>query len=706
LLALAWTALAAFVGGPVSARLSASSTNFEDSSSANAAARTQLERAAGTNPDPAVVALVETGAGISSAGSRTRVQRVATLFARDPAVAGVVDTYNSKAGGLVSPDGRLTVVSAVLKPIPSTSEREVARRIEDTFDQESQVILGGSLIANEQSAEQIEKDLVRAELFALPVLFLLSLFVFRGLIAAALPLVSGIVAILSTFVLLRLVNDATPLSVFAANLVSGLGFGLAIDYSLFVVSRYREELAVVGPGRDALRRTMATAGRTVLFSSLTVALSLAALLVFPQPFLYSMGIGGMLAALFAGATALVVLPAILAALGLRVNAFAPARLRRSAEQSARTSSRFWSGLARFVMRRAGLVAALSTAFLLTLGLPFLGIRFTGVDATQLPAGASAREVSEAFATRFSLDRTAPVYLSITAPSSAGKQLRSLATQIRNLPATAAVDAPQMVGSGAWRIDVYSSQPVLASATKDLVRDIRGLALPFPTLVGGQTASFLDRQSSLSAHLPFAIVVLATATLLVLFAMTGSVVLPVKTFVMNLLTLSATFGVLVLIFQDGRFESVLHYTSQGALESTQPIFLAAVAFALSTDYAVFLLTRIKEAHDAGETNADAVRHGLERTGRIITSAALLFCVAVGALATSKIIFIKELGLGMAIAVLIDATVVRAFLVPSLMQLLGQWNWWAPAPLRGLHARYLDRLETGRADGIQATKERSS
>ena len=263
-----------------------------------------------------------------------------------------------------------------------------------------------------------------------------------------------------------------------------------------------------------------------------------------------------------------------------------------------------------------------------------------------------------------------------------------------------------MGADAWRIDVYSSRETLAGGSQDLVRDIRDQATPFPTLVGGQTAHFVDLQSSLRSHLPSGIAILAFATLLVLFVMTGSVVLPVKSILMSLLTLSATFGILILIFQDGRLESLLGYTSQGGLESTNLIFLAAVAFALSTDYAVFLLTRIKEARDAGASNAEVVQRGLERTGRIVTSAALLFCVAVGALATSKIIFIKELGLGMAIAVIIDATIVRALLVPSLMQLLGGWNWWAPAPLRRLHARYLDRLEKGGPDGIQATEERSS
>jgi RND superfamily putative drug exporter len=431
---------------------------------------------------------------------------------------------------------------------------------------------------------------------------------------------------------------------------------------------------------------MATAGRTILFSSLTVAAAVAALLVFPQPFLYSMGIGGVLAAVFAGAAALIVLPAILAALGGRVNAVAPARLRAAAARTARPeTSGFWYRLSQAVMRRPGFVAAGSAALLIALGVPFLGVRFTGIDETVLPKSASALRVSEALEARFPVDRTSPVYVAVAAPRSAAASVASLPPRLRRLSSVAGVSAPQSLRNGIWRIDVYSQRPALAPATKRLVRDIRALDVPMTVRVGGETASFLDLQSSLRAHLPIALLILALATVVILFVVTGSIVLPLKALLMNVLTLSATFGLLVLVFQDGRLESILRYTSQHALESTQPILLAAVAFALSTDYAIFLLTRIKEAREAGVSNTEAVARGLERTGRIVTSAALLICVAVGAFSISKIVFIKELGLGMALAVILDATIVRALLVPSLMKLLGAWNWWAPGPLRRLHER---------------------
>jgi uncharacterized membrane protein YdfJ with MMPL/SSD domain len=263
----------------------------------------------------------------------------------------------------------------------------------------------------------------------------------------------------------------------------------------------------------------------------------------------------------------------------------------------------------------------------------------------------------------------------------GAYARSLA----RVPGADAVSPPAYVGDGTWRVDVNGGAPADSAAGRDLVRDVRAVPAPFPVRVGGDAAAFLDQQSSLAAHLAPALVIVAVTTLLLLFVMTGSVVLPVKALLMNALTLGATFGVLVLVFQDGRLEGLLDYTSQGALEATQPILLCVVAFALSTDYGVFLLSRIREVREGGAGDREAVALGLERTGRIVTAAALLFCVAIGAFSTSRIVFIKELGVGTAVAVALDATLVRALLVPSLMALLGRWNWWAPAPLRRVARR---------------------
>ncbi|HEY1357202.1 MAG TPA: MMPL family transporter, partial [Thermoleophilaceae bacterium] len=314
---------------------------------------------------------------------------------------------------------------------------------------------------------------------------------------------------------------------------------------------------------------------------------------------------------------------------------------------------------------------------------FLRIAFTQIDARVLPAGAEAREVSDALDRDFSSNQASATFLAMQTPPNGAA--RAFAAQVRRLPGARHVSDPRRAGPGQSVVLVTSRYGESADGSQRLVHDIRGRGSPFPVLVGGRSADFVDFKASLARHLPIALAIVAVATFAILFLMTGSVVLPVKALVMNLLTLSATFGILVFVFQDGRLEGLLDYTGQGALEMTMPVLLFALAFGLSTDYGVFLLSRIKEARDGGASDSEAVAMGLERTGRIVTSAALLFSVAIGAFATSQIVFIKENGIGTALAVLIDASIIRALLVPSLMELLGRWNWWAPRPLRRLHAR---------------------
>jgi RND superfamily putative drug exporter len=322
--------------------------------------------------------------------------------------------------------------------------------------------------------------------------------------------------------------------------------------------------------------------------------------------------------------------------------------------------------------------------LIALGIPFAGIRFVSVTASVLPHSASARQVDDALARDFPPNRTSPVEVVVGAPAGS-PQVRAVAARITRLPDVSAVAPAQPAGATNALLAVAPVQRPLGGATEQLVRNIRAIDAPVYVGVAGQTAAFLDLEHSLASHLPAVLGVIVGATLIVLFLFTGSVVLPFKAVLMNLLGLSAVLGILVMIFQDGRLQGLLSYSSQGALDATQPIFLAAVAFGLATDYGVFLLSRIKEARDGGVTDSEAVAVGLERTGRIITASAILFAVAIGAFATSKLVFIKELGLGTALAVLIDVSIVRALLVPSLMALLGGWNWWAPRPLRRLHDR---------------------
>jgi RND superfamily putative drug exporter len=337
------------------------------------------------------------------------------------------------------------------------------------------------------------------------------------------------------------------------------------------------------------------------------------------------------------------------------------------------------------MRRPAPIAVLSATFLIVLGLPFWHIKFTSVDATVLPTSTQARQVDTALKTQFPNNNASPVVVEVKAPP--GEQTAAVAGRIRQLPGVAAVGRPQQLGDQPLSlIDVVPrNTSTVSGSAQNVVRDIRALDSPVEVGVTGASAAFVDLKQSIADHLPYALGLLALTTVVVLFLFTGSVILPFKALVMNALSLSAAFGLLVLIFQDGRLEGFLSYVSQGALETTQPVVLFAVAFGLSTDYGVFLLSRIKEARAQGVPDREAVPIGLERTGRIVTAAAILFCVAIGAFATSRIVFIKELGVGTALAVLIDATIVRALLVPSLMALLGRWNWWAPKPLRRWHQR---------------------
>jgi RND superfamily putative drug exporter len=633
-----------------------------------------------------------------SESARQQVERVTQIMRDDPAAARVVNYYETPDPGLVSKDRRSTFIPLFLKP--DSDEEVVAERLIEELRPERGVRVGGAGAADLAVEEQAEQDLASAEAIAMPLLFLLSLFVFRGLVAALLPVFVGIVTVLGTFLALRIVNEFLPLSVFSLNMVIGLGLGLAIDYSLFILSRYREELDRMGPGPEPLRRTLQTAGRTVLFSAATVAVSLLSLLIFPQRFLYSMGIGGALCTVVAATTALGALAALIAVLGPKVNALAPRRWRVAMERTARQEqSGMWYRLSRGVMRRPLPIATVSAALLIAVGTPFLGVKFTGIDATVLPKDSAPRQVSDVLERDFADSSSAPISLAVTAPQEAGPKLSGYVEDLKKLSNVDSVAAPRRLDGRTWQIDVAPAHRALDERSLQLVRDIRALKAPYPVAASGESAKFVDQQDSLRDRLPAGLAILSAATMVVLFLMTGSVVLPIKSVLMNFLGLTATLGLLVLIFQDGHLEGILDYTSQGALNSTQPILLFVVAFGLSTDYGVFLLTRIKEVRDTGASNDEAVAVGLERTGRIVTAAALLFSVAMGAFAASEIVFVKLLGVGTVLAVLIDATIIRALLVPSLMTLLGERNWWAPRPLQRIHDRF--GISEGEPSGSRAT-----
>ena len=665
LLAVIVFLVVAVLGGPAPGKLDVQRA-FDDPGSESTHARQQIERVTGHSASADVIALVK------APPSSPRVAQVARTLRADKSVARVATPPATGRSSLVSADGNESLVAANLRS--GAAPRPAADRLRDALAGQRDVVLGGTAVAQDQVNRQATSDLALAELLAFPLLALLSILIFRG-VAAALPLVVGGISVFTTFAVLRAVNVVVPLSPFALNLVIGMGLGLAVDYSLFLVSRFREEL---GGGTDvpqAVRTTVATAGRTVLFSAGTVAAALVCLTVFPQRFLVSMGIGGVATALVAAAVSLLLLPALFVLFGARLG-----KVRPGPERSGR-----WYGLARGVMRRPGAVALITGALLLAVAVPATGLHWTSVDAKVLPKDKSARIVSDTIARAFPGADSTPIVVAVSAPPSAGGELRDYAARLARVDGVEAVTPPRNLGQGRWQIDVHARGDAAGSAAQDAVAGVRAEPVSYPVLVGGNPADLKDQRAGVAHALPLAAGILVVLTLSMLWLMTGSVMLPVKTLVMNLLTTAATTGLVVEIFQHGHLASLFGSSAQGGIEQTDFLVLAAIVFGLSTDYGVFLLTRIKEARDRGLPHREAIAIGMQRTGSIVTAAALLLAVALGALATAHVAFLKELGVGTALAVLIDAFIVRTLLVPSLMTLLGGANWWSPRPLRRAHRR---------------------
>ena len=492
-------------------------------------ATNRFQAATNREIDPGVVALVNLAPGnVHTQTAQDRVAQVANELRSGPDVAQVVSYYETNNPAMVSRDESETYVLAYFRPKSDTTLKNDAQLIENGFAGQRDVTLGGQEIANAQVNTQVGHDLEHAELLAFPLVFLLSLLFFRSLVAALLPPLLGGLAIVTTFFALRIIAGFVDLSVFALNLTTGLGLGLAIDYSLFMVSRYREESAKSGFGVDALKRTLQTAGRTIAFSSLTIAAAIASLTIFPQRFLYSMGIAGALVALLAATLALTVLPALLSALGPRVNALAPKRLARAADRDARPAeSGFWYRLSRFVMRRPALIAITSASLLIALGIPFFTqVKFTSVDASVLPTSATARQVNDALNTKFPPNRGAPIDIVLGAPANS-PAVNALAKHIKTLPDVSAVSPAQPAGPSTSLVSVAPIDAPLSDATQSLVHEIRALRPPFYLGVAGETAAYIDLEHSLAAHLPLVLAVVVATTLIILFFMTGSVVLPIK-----------------------------------------------------------------------------------------------------------------------------------------------------------------------------------
>jgi uncharacterized membrane protein YdfJ with MMPL/SSD domain len=550
---------------------------------------------------------------------------------------------------------------------------------------------GGDIPGGVAINSQVNSDIRRAEAISLPVLLILLMVTFGSVVAASLPVTIGVIAILGSFSALRLLAQVTPVSSYSVNISTFLGLGLAIDYGLFMVGRFREESHRAESVEAALAATMATAGRTVAVSGVTVALALASLMFFPAVFLRSMGYGGVATAAVDMLAALTVLPALLAVLGPKVNAL---RVRGAVGRPpvAETSGG-WYRLATAVMRRPLVFVAVTVAVLLVLGAPFLHVAWGKSSLKILPAGAEPRVVSEALSRDFPGQQGSPIEAVIQFPGQvAGSadhsaRLAAYAGRLAKVPGVQAAQLTDVRGNVALLDFRYGADPMSPEARR-IVRLVRAIAPPAGARVyiGGRSAELADTLTALAAVLPWMAMAMATATFVLLFLAFGSVVLPVKAITMNVVSLSAAFGVVTWIFQDGHLSGLLGFTPLGTIEPATPILMFAIIFGLSMDYEVFLLSRIRERYDVTGDNTAAVAGGLQRTGGVITSAALLLIIVVGTFSISGVTTIKLLGVGMIVALAVDATIVRVLLVPATMRLIGQANWWAPRFLRPLHARY--------------------
>jgi RND superfamily putative drug exporter len=704
LTALLVVAAAAF-GGDVADHLTTGGFRDPHAQSTKAAAVVRQEFG---QSEPNIILLVTAREGtVDDPAVRNAGAALTAELAASPHVSSAVSYWSLGAPPLRSTDARQAIV---LGRIDGTDDqvRDRITELSPRFTRTTTVVkvgVGGQAEVFRQVGTQIESDLATAEMIVLPITLLLLVFIFGSVVAASLPLAVGVIAVIGTFLVLRVLAATTDVSIFALNLTTALGLGLAIDYSLFVVSRYREEMAGGLEPHAAVVRAVETAGKTVAFSALTVAVSLAALLVFPLAFLRSFAYAGIAVAIIAALGAVIALPALLAVLGRNVDRWV--LFRHGAKP---TDEGIWHRVATFVMRRPVPVATIVVLVLIVLGLPFFRIVFGLPDDRVLPASATSAQVHADIRERFGSGEASALQVVSTrlAPDDLPGQIASYATRLSALPGVARVDAVtgsyaagrQLVGpndastrflarDGDRRATWWSVVPAVEAnspAGEHLVHEVRALEAPWPVQVAGPSAELVDGKASLFARMPLALGLIALSTFVLLFMMFGGLLVPVKALVINVLSLSATFGAMVWIFQDGHLSGFLGFTPTGTLDTTTPILMFCVAFGLSMDYEVFLLSRIKEEYDLTGDNEHSVAVGLERTGRIVTAAALLIAIVFLAFSTSQITFIKLFGIGLALAVLMDAFVIRATLVPAFMRLAGTGNWWAPAPLRRFHDRF--------------------
>jgi RND superfamily putative drug exporter len=691
------------LGGGVLDRLSGG--GFTDPGSESSRGADVLDDAFGAGDANLVLLVTAEGGSVDEPDVAAAGVALTEELAAEPSIEQAFSYWTlGQAPPLRSSDGTQALVLARI----GGDEDEVDAVVEELaprYTLESEVMtvgVGGRAEVFRQVSTQVESDLQRAETITFPLVMLLLILVFGSVVAAGLPLAVALISVVGTLLALFLLTLVTDVSIFSINLTTALGIGLGIDYSLFIVSRFREEMRAGLAPHDAVVRTVETAGRTVLFSAITVAISLSALLVFPMYFLRSFAYAGIAVVALACFGALLFLPSLLAAIGPRVDRWTLFR-----HKPKEVGEGSWHRIATFVMRRPWPIAISVVAVLLLLGTPFLGAEFGLPDDRVLPESATSRQVQDQIRTNFTSQEAAA--LSVVAvdagPAGPGRDanVNNYAAELSSLGGVSRVDAstgsyqagrnvfPPTDASarfsgpdGTWLAVVPEVEPISAEG-EQLVHDIRAVPAPFESLVAGPSAELVDSKDSLLARLPLAAGIIAVVTFVLLFLMTGSVLVPLKAIVLNLLSLTATFGAMVWIFQEGYLSGLLGFTATGTLDTSMPILMFCIAFGLSMDYEVFLLSRIKEEYDRTGDNLASVATGLERTGRIVTAAAALLSIVFIAFATSQITFIKMFGVGMALAVVMDATLIRAALVPAFMRLAGRANWWAPRPLRRLYGR---------------------
>ena len=709
-------AIAALYGGQASSHLA--SGGFYDTRAASWQARNLLANTFDSG-DPNLVLEVRSAAGADGAAARTAGLHIVADLRTQPYVTNVTSYWSAPpaaAPGLRSKDGTAALVVARVVGDDNTAPKRaktIFAPLVGTHD--GVTVKQGGIVGTISTVNHLTtSDLTRSEMIAVPLTVVALIWVFGSFVAALLPLAVGITSIIGTMAILRLLSTVTDVSVYSLNMTTAMGLALAIDYSLFAVSRYREEIRHGVEPDQAVRVTMRTAGRTVLFSAMTVGLSLAAMLVFPVYFLRSFAYAGIAVVAFA-TVATLLLPALLTLLGTRVDSldlrvFVRRLLRRPPPVPKPVEATFWYRFARFVMRRALPIGLLVTALLVALGLPFLHAKFGYPDDHVVPKSEAVHQVGDDLRNNFATN--AGSVITVVAPDTgrAPGALATYASTLSDLPGVSSVSASSGTYSGGQRVaqgdpaktkgnasylDVEIGADAQSDTAKHLLSAARTVPAPWPVQFTGQTAINADSLHALAVTMPIAIGLIVLASFVVLFLFTGSLVLPVKALVLNTLSLSATFGAMVWVFQQGHLGWLVgHPIVTGSLDTTMPILMFCVAFGLSMDYEVFLLSRIKETYDAGADNTAAVAVGLERTGRLVSAAAALIAVVWIAFVSSSVSFIKMLGLGMALAVIVDATLVRGVLVPAFMRLAGDWNWWSPQPLRRIHGRF------GMHDGDQA------